>query len=363
MEELKEVLENTEVEAKAPAAVAEAAEESTVEAPVSEVTETMADYSRELEASFRKIAEGDIISGTVIDVSEEGVILDLRYYAQGVIKAEDMSDAPDFAILRDVKVGDTLEATVIRMDDGQGNIQLSRKSANDILAWEKLKNYMDEQTVLTVKVGGVTNGGAICYVEDIRGFIPASQLSLEYVEDVNPWLGKTLKAKVITVDKEKKKLVLSAKVVLKEEAAQEHARKIAMVIPGSVLEGTVESLMPYGAFINLGDGLSGLVHISQISQKRIKKPSEVLTIGDKVKAKVLNTNDGKISLSIKALEEVEEKEADTIEEFHYERAYSMEEIEEGLQAAGMELVEVMDGYSFDAPHEESERLLFAARLK
>ena len=138
------------------------------------------------------------------------------------------------------------------------------------------------------------------------------------MEDVNPWLGKTLKVKVITVDKEKKKLVLSAKVVLKEEAAQEHARKIAMVIPGSVLEGTVESLMPYGAFINLGDGLSGLVHISQISQKRIKKPSEVLAVGDKVKAKVLNTNDGKISLSIKALEEAEPKEADTIEEFHYE---------------------------------------------
>ena len=300
MEETKEVLETAATVAEAPVAAAE--ESSAVEAPeAEEVTETMADYSRELEASFRKIAEGDIISGTVIDVSEEGVILDLRYYAQGVIKAEDMSDAPDFSILRDVKVGDTLEATVVRMDDGQGNIKLSRKSANDILAWEKLQAYLDEQTVLTVKVGGVTNGGAICYVED-----------------VNPWLGKSLKAKVITVDKEKKKLVLSAKVVLKEEAAQEHARKIAMVIPGSVLEGTVESLMPYGAFINLGDGLSGLVHISQISQKRIKKPSEVLTVGDKVKAKVLNTNDGKISLSIKALEEVEEKEADTIEEFRYE---------------------------------------------
>lgn len=209
MEELKEVLETPAAETEA-----SAAEAPTADAVAEEVTETMADYSRELEASFRKIAEGDIISGTVIDVSEEGVILDLRYYAQGVIKAEDMSDAPDFAILRDVKVGDTLEATVVRMDDGQGNIQLSRKSANDILAWDKLQGYMDEQTVLTVKVGGVTNGGAICYVEDIRGFIPASQLSLEYVEDVNPWLGKTLKVKVITVDKEKKKLVLDRKSVV-----------------------------------------------------------------------------------------------------------------------------------------------------
>lgn len=318
MEEKKEVLDELkETENKAASAQeAEASEAAGEEVIPQEPEETMADYATELEASFRKIAEGDIISGTVIDVSEEGVILDLRYYAQGVIKAEDMSDAPDFSILRDVKIGDVLEASVIRMDDGQGNILLSRKSANSVLAWDKLEAYRENNTELSVKIGGVTNGGVICYVEDIRGFIPASQLSLEYVEDVNPWLGRTVKARVITVDREKQKLVLSAKVILKEEAAQEHARKIAMIIPGSVLEGTVESLMPYGAFINLGDGLSGLVHISQISQKRIKKPSEVLAVGDKVKAKVLNTNDGKISLSMKVL--LEDSQADTIEEFHYE---------------------------------------------
>ena len=278
--------------------------------------ETMADYETELEASFRKISEGDIISGTVIDVSEEGVILDLRYYTQGVIKAEDMSDDPAFSVLNDVKVGDVIEASVVKMDDGQGNILLSKKSANAVLAWDKLQSAMEENKDLTVKIGGVTNGGAICYVEGIRGFIPASQLSMDYVEDVNPWLGRTVKVRVITVDREREKLVLSAKVILKEEAATEQARKIAMVIPGSVLEGTVESLTAYGAFINLGDGLSGLVHISQISQKRIRKPSEVLSVGEKVKVKVLNTNDGKISLSMKALQE--DMEADTIEEFDYQ---------------------------------------------
>lgn len=290
-------------------------EETQVEA-IPEVTETMADYERELEASFRKISEGDIISGMVIDVSEEGIILDLRYYAQGVIKAEDMSDDPGFAILTDIKVGDVVEATVVRMDDGQGNILLSRKAANQVLAWDKLKSYMEENKDISAKISGVTNAGVICYVEGIRGFIPASQLSMDYVEDTNPWLGKTVKVRVITVDEKQEKLVLSAKVILKEEAAQEHARKIAMVIPGSVFEGTVESLTAYGAFINLGEGLSGLVHISQISQKRIKKPSEVLAVGDKVKVKVLNTNDGKISLSMKALQE--DMEADTIEEFDYE---------------------------------------------
>ena len=281
-----------------------------------EVVETMADYERELAASFRKISEGDIISGEVIDVSEEGVILDLRYYTQGIIKAEDMSDDPNFAILTDVKVGDVVEATVVRRDDGQGNILLSKKQANRVLAWDKLISYMEENKILTVKVGGVTNGGAICYVEGIRGFVPASQLSMDYVEDVNPWLGKTLKAKIITADKNQEKLVLSAKVVLKEEAAQEQAHKIAMIIPGSVLEGTVESLTNYGAFVNLGDGLSGLIHISQISQKRIRKPSEVLSVGQNVKVKVLNTNDGKIALSMKALQE--DVEAEEIEEFNYE---------------------------------------------
>jgi len=282
---------------------------------ITEKAETMADYEREVAASFRKISEGDIISGMVIDVSEEGVVLDLRYYTQGVIRAEDMSDDPHFSILTDVKVGDMVEATVVRMDDGQGNILLSKKQANHVLAWDKLQTYMDENRILTVKVGGVTNGGAICYVEGIRGFMPASQLSMDYVEDVNPWLGKTLKARIITVDKKQEKLVLSAKVVLKEEAAQEQAHKIAMIIPGSILEGTVESLTAYGAFVNLGDGLSGLIHISQISLKRIRKPSEVLSVGQIVKVKVLNTNDGKIALSMRALQE--DMEAEEIEDFDY----------------------------------------------
>ena len=149
--------------------------EEVVEKPVTEPAETMSDYKEELEASFRKIAEGDILTGTVIDVSEEGVVLDLRYYAQGVIKAEDMSDTPGFSVLQDVKIGDVLEASVLKLDDGQGNILLSRKAANSILAWDKLKGYMEAGTDLTVKVAGITNGGVIAYLEDVRGFIPASQ--------------------------------------------------------------------------------------------------------------------------------------------------------------------------------------------
>ncbi len=283
--------------------------------------ETMKDYEKELEASFRTINEGDVISGTVIDVNEEEVTLDLKYYTQGIIKAADMSDDPGFAVLEEVRIGDVLEAAVVRMDDGQGNILLSRKEANAVLAWDVLSQYLEEKTDISVKVSEAVNAGMVAYVEGIRGFIPASQLALSYVEDTESYVGQKLTVRVITVDQEKKKLVLSAKEILKEQEKEKHDHKVAMLVPGTVLEGTVESLQPYGAFVDLKDGLTGLVHISQICQKRIKKPSEVLKVGDKVKVKVLNTNDGRISLSIKAAaeeQEVEEAQSLDVKQFSSE---------------------------------------------
>ena len=265
--------------------------------------ESMSDYKDELESSFRKLSEGDIITGTVIAVTEEDVTLDLKYYAPGIIKAAEISNDPDFNLMESVQVGDTLEATIIRMDDGEGNLLLSRKEANEALAWDKLNQYMEEGTNLTVRIKGIVPSGVIAYLEGIRGFIPASHLSLDYVEDCNPWLGKDIDVRVITVDKSKNKLVLSAKVIAREKAQEERNHKIAMLAPGTIVEGTVESLMPYGAFVNLGGGLSGLVHISQICTRRIKKPGEVLKTGQTVKAKILNTKDNKISLSMRALDE------------------------------------------------------------
>lgn len=278
----------------------------TKEMKMQEVEETkvsMEDYKAELEASFRKINVGDIISGTVIDVNEDEVTLDLKYYAPGIIKAEDLSNDPGFKILEEIKPGDVLKATVVRTDDGAGNIQLSKKEANDVLAWDKLKEYKEQEKELTVKIAGIVPSGVVAYVEGIRGFIPASQLALSYVEVDDTWLGRELPVQVITVEESKKKLVMSAKVILRRKAEEERNHKISMMVPGTVAEGTVESLMPYGAFVDLGDGISGLVHISQISQKRIAKPSEVLTVGQKVKVKILNTNDQKVSLSMKALQE------------------------------------------------------------
>ena len=279
--------------------------------------ETMKDYERELERSFRTINEGDIISGTVIAVSEEEVTLDLNYYTQGIIKVENLSNDPTFDVFAEVSVGDVIEATVVKLDDGNGSIELSKKEANDVLAWDKLNEMMAQDTIVKVRIKESVKGGVVTYLEGIRAFIPASQIASDYVEDTQSWVGKEIEAKITTVDKDKQKLVLSGKVVAraKEEEARNH--KISMMVPGSVLEGTVESIMPYGAFISLGNGISGLVHISQICQKRIASANEVLKEGQKVKVKVLNTNDNKVSLSMKALEEemVDTEDAGEVEEY------------------------------------------------
>lgn len=269
---------------------------------------TMDDYATELEASLRKVQEGDVLTGTVIGVSDTEVTVDLKSYTDGIIRAEDYSEDPSFSIKNDVHVGDEVTATVLRTDDGQGHILLSRKAAADELAWKKLQQYMDEKTVLDVKVGGVVKGGVIAYVEGIRGFIPASKLSLSYVENLEDWLNKEIQVQVITVEPEKKRLVLSARELLREKAAEERRAKISNVQVGLVTEGKVESIQPYGAFIDLGDGLSGLVHVSQISDKRIKSPDVVLKVGDTVKVKVIAIKDGKLSLSMKALKDVAAEE-------------------------------------------------------
>lgn len=287
--------------------------EDAIKAP--ETSESMADYAAELEASFKKVREGDILTGTVINVSETEVTLDLKYYTEGIIRLEDYSSNQDIILKDVVHVGDEISAAVIRTDDGQGHILLSSKEANDTLAWEKLKACMENGTNLTVKIGGVVKSGVIAYVEGIRGFIPASKLALGYVENLEDWLGKEIEVRVITVDEEKERLVLSARDILREKEREEKKARISNVQIGLVTEGTVETLQPYGAFIDLGNGLSGLLHVSQISEKRIKSPASVLNVGDKVKVKVINIKDGKLSLSMKALNEIA---AEEIEEESYD---------------------------------------------
>lgn len=271
---------------------------------------TMADYTAELEASFREINTGDILEGTVIGISETEITLDLGYYTDGIVRLEDITDDPAFSIKTDVELGQVVSATVIKRDDGAGHILLSMKEAAAVLAWDKLRTMQETMENVSVKVTDVTKGGVVAFLEGVRGFIPASKISLEYVEEseLENYLHKTLNVRVINADEESGRLVMSARDILKEEADAERARKISNVEAGLVTEGIVESLKPYGAFVNLGNGLSGLLHISQICQNRIKHPGVVLKEGQIVKVKITEIKEGKISLSMKALEDVAAKE-------------------------------------------------------
>ena len=184
---------------------------------------------------------------------------------------------------------------------------------DDANPWNVVQRYMENKTTLPVKVEGIVNGGAIAMVEGLRGFIPASRLSLSYIEDLETYLLKDIEVRVIEVNQAENRLVLSAREILREKEKKAMEEKIASVKVGSVVKGKVESLQTYGAFVRLEDGLSGLVHVSQISRKRVKSPKDVLSVGDEVTVKIIGLKDGKISLSMKALEERDEEEDITVE--------------------------------------------------
>ena len=263
---------------------------------------TMQDFEQELNRSFKKIFPGDVVTGTVIGISDTEVTLDLNYFAEGIIPLTELSNDPRFSIKADVQIGETISAMVTH-ENKEGALMLSKKKADDVLSWDKLKELMDAGTVVTVKIAEAFPAGAITYLEGIRAFIPASKLAMTFVDDPTTFIGQTVQAIVITVNQADQKLTLSVKDVLKEQEKQERNGRIARLVVGTVVTGTVEQIMPYGAFVSIGEDLSGLLHISQICGRRIKSPSEVIKIGDTVNVKIIDVKDGKVSLSMKAVEE------------------------------------------------------------
>ena len=263
---------------------------------------TMQDFEQELNRSFKKIFPGDVVTGTVIGISDTEVTLDLNYFAEGIIPLAELSNDPRFSIKADVQIGETISAMVTH-ENKEGALMLSKKKADDVLSWDKLKELMEAGTVVTVKIAEAFPAGVITYLEGIRAFIPASKLALTFVDDPTTFIGQTVQAIVITVNQAEQKLTLSVKDVLKEQEKQERNSRIARLVVGTVVTGTVEQIMPYGAFVSIGEDLSGLLHISQICGRRIKSPSEVIKVGDTVNVKIIDVKDGKVSLSMKAVEE------------------------------------------------------------
>lgn len=196
----------------------------------------------------------------------------------------------------------TQEAVEETMADYEDQLELT--------VWDTLQKMMEEKTIISGKISGIVNAGAIMEVEGIRGFIPASKLDTKYVKDTNDYLGKKVDAIIITVDAENKRLVLSVRDVLFQRQREARNAKIASYEVGSVLSGTVEKIESYGAFVKLEEGVSGLVHVSQICEKKIASPKEVVKIGDTVKVKVIRNENGKISLRMRGLnaEPVDEEE-------------------------------------------------------
>lgn len=275
---------------------------------------TMKDFEHDIEQSFQVLREGDILEVTIIGVSDTEVTVDLDYYTEGIIPLEECSDDPSFSIKKDMVIGETVKAMVLDPENTNGNVLLSMREANNILVWDELKEDLEDGTVFDVKISEAVPSGVIGYVKGIRAFIPASQLALTYVEDTESYIGMTVSAVIITADKKEQRLVLSAKMIEKERALAEKTQRIGRLMTGDIVEGSITRMESYGVFIDIGEGLTGLCHISQITNKFIKSPKEEVKLGQKVKAKIIKIEGDRISLSIKALkEDAPEQEDDNYE--------------------------------------------------
>ncbi|MDR2354778.1 MAG: bifunctional 4-hydroxy-3-methylbut-2-enyl diphosphate reductase/30S ribosomal protein S1 [Clostridiales Family XIII bacterium] len=266
-----------------------------------ETTEkTMADYMAEIEKSLRLPRTGEIVTGIVIQVSNRDVIINLGCKKDGVIPKDEIALEPEQTLLDAFKEGDEVQAKVLKTDDGDGNILLSKKKVVINEHWEDINRALEDKSTLDVKVIKEVNGGVIAVFKEIYGFIPLSQLSDRFVEKADEFIGRVLTVRVTRLDQRKNKVVFSHKAVL-AEARQKRLQAIwDSINVGDVIEGTVMRFTDYGAFVDIG-GIDGLLHISEISWGKLKHPQEVLKIGQKIPVKILSIvrEKEKISLGYK----------------------------------------------------------------
>ncbi len=294
-------------------AVAEKAAEvkETVAGKVAEAKEAVAEQVAELkEAAPEKLAEAkEAVAGKVAEVKEaapEKLAEVKEAVAEAVAEAKETVAEKAEEVKEAAKAKVSEPAKAEPMENYAAELEQSLQAGppkNDDPVWDKFEQMLADKTIFEVKIDSAVKGGVVAFVDDVRAFIPASKLAAGYVENLEEYKGKTIEAIVITADRENKKLVLSGRDAARMRRDEQRAAAQAKIELDAVLEGKVESLKDYGAFVDLGDGVSGLVHVSQISYKRVEKPADVLKEGDTVKVKVIGIKDGKISLSMKALEE------------------------------------------------------------
>lgn len=239
------------------------------------------------ESSLKKLEEGTVVEGTVVDIVGDDIFVDLGYKADGIIPKDEFSYTDEVPSSK-YKVGDKISAYILKMNNGQGNVLLSTKRLQRKQLQEEFEQAVKEGKTMEVKVTDVVNGGVIAEYGATRVFIPQGQLA-ERVENLDSVRGKTLVIKIIEYNPEKRKIIGSARKVANEIREQKEAETWATIEVGKVLKGTVKQLADYGAFVDIG-GVDGLLHISEISWKVIKHPSEVLKVGQEIEVKVLSVD-------------------------------------------------------------------------
>lgn len=246
----------------------------------------------------KELQVGDVVTGSVTKVEEKQVLVNVGYKTDGVIPISELANVHIEKASDVVELDQTLELKIIKLEED--DLVLSKRAVDAEKAWVELQEKFTSGHVFDVTVKDIVNGGLVVDL-GVRGFIPASLVEVHYVEDFTDYKGKTLAVKIVELDREKNRVILSHKAVVELELDSMKKEAISSLKEGDVVEGTVQRLTDFGAFVNVG-GVDGLVHISQISHERVEQPSEVLEQGQKVKVKVLSvdTDTQRISLSIKA---------------------------------------------------------------
>jgi 4-hydroxy-3-methylbut-2-enyl diphosphate reductase len=251
------------------------------------------------EDSFKELKPGQFLSGRVVRVDAEGVLVDVGYKSEGHIPISELSHRKDAGPEELVKVGDQIDVVVLKVEGAEGSLRLSKRRADLEAAWIKVLRAHEHGEIITATCTEQVKGGLIVDL-GLRGFIPASHVDMRPVHDLSDYVGESLELKVLEVDQARRKVVLLRKKALEEERSKMKDKTMGQIEEGQILSGTVARLTNFGAFINLG-GVDGLVHLSELAWKRIKHPNEVVKVGDKVEVRVLSVNPEKerISLSLK----------------------------------------------------------------
>jgi ribosomal protein S1 len=263
---------------------------------------SMEQFMDQIDESLRAPRSGSIVKGKIVQVKSDELIVNIGYKADGVIPLEEISSAASPADLNQFEENQELEVYVIKNDNGDGNVLLSLKRVSMYADWGLLEEAYAAEQEIEVKVTETVKGGVVAYYQEARGFIPASQISTRYVNDLKEFVGKTMLVKIIEFNREKRRAVFSRKVVLQKENAAKKEVVWEKVFEGAVVKGEVKRITSFGVFIDLG-GIDGMAHISELTWGRINKPQEVVKIGDEVEVKVIaiDKDAEKISLSIKQL--------------------------------------------------------------